>query len=146
MPGQWGVTPRQSVDSECERRGRGPVVAGCILLLTGHAREVDDDLVRALGGPAADQVLDGAEGGKAGYWPRVWAARGLLHVWDIAATDALRAAATDPSWRVREMVAKVVAKHRVDALLDAVVAMRTDSVPRVQRAAERAVISLTQAG
>jgi len=44
----WGMTPRQSVEQECGRRGRSSVVQGCVDLL--NAESVDDDLVLALGG------------------------------------------------------------------------------------------------
>ena len=78
MPAIWRLTPRQSVAAECERRGKAAVVAGCIDLLQGR-QGTDDALLIALAGPAAQAVLDGSAGGKEGYWPRVWAARGLLH-------------------------------------------------------------------
>ena len=107
---------------------------------------MDDALVMVLGGDGAVQVLAGREGGPGGYWPRVWAARGLLHAWDDSATDVLIAAARDDAWRVREMVAKVVARHRVEAAFDAVAALRQDQVPRVRAAAERAVLILTAHG
>jgi hypothetical protein len=71
---------------------------------------VDDDLVLTLGGEPAGYVLSGGEGGKEGYWPRVWGARGLLHAWDDAATDAIIHATTDEAWRVREIAAKVIAR------------------------------------
>jgi hypothetical protein len=54
--------------------GKPAVISGCIALLQGH-HDVDDVLVLALR-PAALYVLDGHAGGKEGYWPRVWAARG----------------------------------------------------------------------
>jgi hypothetical protein len=107
-------------------------------------RSDDDELVLALGGEHARYVLDGAEGGRDGLWPRVWAARGLLHVWDDLATEALIRSAGDEAWRVREMVAKVVARHHIDPALEAVLALRDDSVPRVRAAAERAVQRLTE--
>lgn len=141
MPSYWGVTPRQSIEAECTRRGKDAVVRGCIALLRGQA--VDDGLVLALGGPAAQGVLDGRAGGRSGYWPRVWAARGLLHAWDDAASDAVTEAAADQSWRVREMAAKVVARHRVDDALDVVLDLRDDPVPRVRAAARRALQQLT---
>jgi hypothetical protein len=37
------MSPRQSVESECGRRGRAAVVAGCIDVLDG--RGVDEELV-----------------------------------------------------------------------------------------------------
>jgi HEAT repeat protein len=80
------------------------------------------------------------------YWRRVWGARGLLHAWDGRAESAVVEAMTDEHWRVREMAAKVVARHKVGAALDAVAALRGDPVPRVRAAAERAVIMLTAAG
>jgi HEAT repeat protein len=143
MPSNWGVTPRASIDAECRRRGRSELVAGCIDLLNG--RPADDRLVVALGGPAAEQVLAGKDGGKDGYWPRVWAARGLLHAWAPEATGAIVHATGDESWRVREMAAKVVARHRVGNALDAVAGLRDDPVPRVRAAAERALAILTDA-
>jgi hypothetical protein len=135
----WGP-PKRSVEAECARRGRSQVVAGCIELLGG--RPVDDELLIALGGPTARAVLSGRAGGRTGHWPRVWAARGLLHVWDERATRAIVRAATDDSWRVREKVAQIVAAHRVDAVLHEVVRLRHDPIPRVRVAAERALRNL----
>jgi hypothetical protein len=67
---------------------------------------VDEALVLALGGPPAQDVLAGHADGKAGYWPRVWAARDLLHAWDDRAAAAIIQATADDAWRVREMAAK----------------------------------------
>jgi hypothetical protein len=136
------LTPRQSIAAECERRGRAAVVAGCIDLLQGR-QDTDDALLIALAGPAAEAVLDGSAGGKEGYWPRVWAARGLLHAWDDRATAVIIQATADDAWRVREMAAKVIARHRVADAFPIVSQLRTDSVPRVRAAAERAVVLLT---
>lgn len=137
---RWGISPRQSIEVMCARRGRQEVITGCVDLLEGRA--VDDDFILALGGPHAQRVLDGYEGGRDGYWPRVWAARGLLHVFDPVATGAVIRAGTDDAWRVREMVAKVVAAHRVDDAVQAVAALLNDPVARVRRAAERAMTRL----
>jgi hypothetical protein len=60
VPRNWGMTPRRSVEGECVRRGRDQVVAGCITLLIGRDGDVDDGLIVALGGPAAEQVLAAA--------------------------------------------------------------------------------------
>ncbi len=136
------MTPRQSIAAECQRRGKAAVVSGCIDLLQG-CPGVDDALLLALAGPAAEGVLDGQAGGKAGYWPRVWAARGLLHAWDDRASAAIIQATTDDAWRVREMAAKVIARHRVGNAFTAVAELRSDPVQRVRAAAERAVVLLT---
>ncbi len=120
------------------------MVAGCVGILTG--RTADEWLLQVLGGPAASQVLAGVEGGTTGYWPRVWAARGLLYAWNETAVAAVVAATSDEAWRVREMAAQVTARHRIDAGLDAVVRLRDDPVPRVRAAAERAIVVLTVAG
>jgi hypothetical protein len=141
MTGSGWTTPRQGIEAECRRRGKPAVVSGCIDLLEG--REVDDGLVLALGGPPAEYVLTGREGGKEGYWPRVWAARGLLHAWDDRATAAIVRATTDDAWRVREMAAKVIARHQVGEARQAAAGLRDDDVPRVRLAAERAVAALT---
>jgi len=138
------MTPRESVTAECRRRGLDAVVGGCVGLLDGTG--ADDALIMALGGRAAPYVLSGTEGGAGGYWPRVWAARGLLYAWADSAAPAIIRATTDEAWRVREMAAKVIARHHVADALAAVVALRDDPVPRVSAAAERAVMRLTAAG
>ena len=142
MPAIWRLTPRHSIAAECERRGRAAVVAGCIDLLQGR-QDTDDALLIALAGPAAEAVLDGSAGGKAGYWPRVWATRGLLHAWDDRATAVIIKATADDAWRVREMSAKVIARHHIGDALPAVSQLRNDPVPRVRAAADRAVVRLT---
>jgi hypothetical protein len=146
------LTPRQRIAAECASGGRAALIAGCVALLDGRPDDVDDRLITVLGGQAAGHVLDGGEGGRSGYWPRVWAARGLLHAWgDRAnqaaeaepATEAIIGALGDHAWRVRELAATVIAAHRIGRALDAVAALRDDPVPRVRVAAERAVILLT---
>ena len=111
--------------------------------LRSEDREVDDGLILALGGAPADYVVSGHAGGKDGYWPRVWAARGLLHAWDDRATATIIQAAADDAWRVREMAAKVVARHRIDDALSAMAGLQEDPVLRVRSAAGRALAALT---
>jgi len=79
----WGLTPRQSIELECARRGTAEVVAGCVGLL--GRRDADDALIFAIGGPGARPVLDGGQQ----YWLRVWAARALLYAWDDVARGAV---------------------------------------------------------
>lgn len=133
-------TPQERVNAECRRRGADVFVSRCVEVLNG--RDVDDAFLHVLGGPHAAQVLSGAEGGRHGYWPRVWATRGLLYAWDASATDVLIAATDDAAWRVREMTAKVIARHRVGEALNAAAALQHDPVARVRAAAERAVRTL----
>jgi hypothetical protein len=138
--------PRQRIAAELARHGPGPLITACVVLLQGRPAEVSDELITVLGGEAARTVLDGQAGGRTGYWPRVWAARGLLHAWDPAAAEVIVAASRDEAWRVREMAAKVVARHQVGAAFDAVAALRDDPVDRVRAAAARAVAVLVAAG
>lgn len=138
----WGP-PRLSIAAECARRGQEEFVTGCVRLLDGHDVD-DDDLVAALGGPPAQRLLHDDDGGQT-YWLRVWAARGLLWQWHDEATETIRRALADPAWRVREMAAKVVARHLVGAAFDEVVDLREDPVPRVRSAADRAVARLGRA-
>ncbi len=140
----WELTPKQSIELECARRGRAQVVAGCARLLRGE--DVEDDLMIALGGPHAQGILDAGSPEVHRYWLRVWGARGLLHVYGDEAEDSVIAALADEHWRVREMAAKVVARHQVGAALTAVAELRGDSVARVRAAAGRATIVLTAAG
>jgi HEAT repeat protein len=138
----WGVTPGDSVAAECDRRGRQAVVDGCVRLIGGDY--TDHALILTLGGPGAAKLLDGRPHQDV-YWFRVWGVRGLLWVWDDSAVPAVTAALGDESWRVREMAAKVVARHVVGDALPAVAELRDDPVVRVRAAAERAVAVLSQA-
>ena len=139
----WERTPQQSVQIECSRRGTAQVVAGCVALL--QRQEVDDVFLLALGGPGGHRVLDDGPEQRNQYWRRVWGARGLLYAWTDEAEGAVVAALADEHWRVREMAARVVARRRIGAALDAVAVLQTDPVPRVRAAAERATVLLTAA-
>jgi hypothetical protein len=114
--------------------GERAVVTRCVALLEG--RSVEDDFVFVVGGEMDHLVLSRED---LAYWLRVWGARGLLYAWDPVALPVLVGAVTDESWRVREMVAKVVAKRRLDDAAGAIATLRGDEVPRVRSAAERAL-------
>jgi len=66
------MTPKWSIESECERRGRDNVIHDCIAILNGRAWKTTSTSNR---GPSAENVLEGRDGGIDVYWPRVWAAR-----------------------------------------------------------------------
>ena len=134
------TTPLQRITAESKRRGRVEFVAGCITILNGS--NIDGDLVMVLGGEHARYVLAGAEGGVDGYWPRVWAARGLLYCYEPVAAEAISSALRDKSWRVREMSLKVIARHAVDELMEDVLPLRNDPIERVRVAAERVLRKL----
>jgi hypothetical protein len=134
-------TPRARIAAATSRHGEAAVVEACVAMLRGS--EVDDELVVALGGRHGVLFL---AGDVAAYWEQVWGARGLLYVWDDAAIPALLGVVTDPSWRVREMVAKVVAKRQLDDAASAVARLRGDAVPRVRAAAERALRAISPHG
>jgi len=136
-------TPQRRIEAECDRRGHAEVVATCGQLIRGEG--VDPSLLRSLVGPGAEKFLDGEEHTDT-YWLRVWGARGLLWAWDGSEVDALAATLTDEAWRVREMGAKVVARHLVVDLLVQVSQLSSDPVPRVRVAANRAVAGITEAG
>lgn len=118
------------------------MVAGCVALLAGDPADVP--LIEVLGGPGARWAL--VDPDDRGHWFRIWAARGLLWSYTDAAGPAVVAGLRDEQWRVREMCAKVVARHLVGAAFAAVLTLRDDPVPRVRAAAERAVARLTAAG
>ena len=138
---KWGTTPRKSIGAECERQGKGAVVAGCRALLAG--READPRLILALGGRPARWAAGFDEPAGPAYWLRVWGARGLLWVWDDEATPSILAALKDDAWRVREMATRVVIRHRVHDALPLVKRLQTDPNARVRKQAERAVSQLS---
>jgi HEAT repeat protein len=134
--------PRHRVAQACADRGADAVVEGCLALLAGG--DVDEELIGVLGGPAGPLYLDAPPEQR--YWLRVWGARGLLWApWQPRAADAVAAALGDEAWRVREMAAKVIARHRVGPAFDAVTEVLHDPVPRVRVAAARALRLLTAA-
>lgn len=71
------------------------------------------------------------------HWVRTWGARGLLHVWDDAATDAVVAGLGDEHWRPAEMCLKVACRHQVGGSADGAVALATHELPRVRSQAMR---------
>jgi hypothetical protein len=79
------------------------------------------------------------------YWPRVWGARGLLHVYRPLAEPAVVAGLCDEHWRVREMCAKVARAHEVGAAAAELCARCADEVPRVRAAAVRALAVVGEA-
>lgn len=132
----WAGTPRRSVQALSDSIGSAAVVASCTDLLAG--KRVEGSVIYALGGPPARWAVDGGAAGP-DYWLRVWALRGLLWLWDDSATPALVAALSDDAWRVREMAARVSARHAVDEALPCLLPLLDDPVARVRRAAERAI-------
>ena len=115
------------------------MVARCIDLLAGRA--VDDELVFAIGGPAARSILDGGQQ----YWLRVWALRAMLYAWDDSARPSVCTGLSDEAWRVREMAAKVAARRLVGEALGDLAELTGDPVARVRAAAARAVMIITGA-
>ncbi|MCA2218376.1 HEAT repeat domain-containing protein [Jidongwangia harbinensis] len=115
----------------------------CIGLLAGRVPPdaPDEPALTWLGGRHAEQLLAtrGADLGDQAYWPRVWAARGLLHEWAPAAAPVVVAALDDPAWRVREMAAKVVRRFELGEAGDRLALLVADDVPRVRAAAARAI-------
>jgi HEAT repeat protein len=79
------------------------------------------------------------------YWPRVWAARGLLHVYLPDASPAVVNGLDDDAWRVREMCAKVARAQEIGAAADALHRRTSDEVPRVRVAALRALARVGEA-
>src|SRR4051794_37049694 len=137
------MTPRQSIERECARRGRAEVVAGCRALVRGE--QVEPGLLLVLGGPAARKFLDG-EVHDDTYWLRVWGARGLLWAWGDTATPEVLLALADDAWRVREMGLKVIARHLVGELVEEVAAARDDPRGRGRKTADPALTRPTPAG
>jgi len=136
-------TPRERVRAECARVGAQSFARGCAAVLAGDLS--DGRLIDLLAGDAMPALRVDPERDDV-HWFRVWAVRGLMWGWHDEATAALLSALDDDAWRVRELAAKVVARHGVDAALDTVAALRDDPVVRVRAAADRAVRALAGSG
>ena len=135
-------SPRLRVGAACERFGPAAVVSQCEVLLAGDGGRTE--FVLLLGGEPARQLVAAGVPESQAYWLRVWAARGLLWA-GPGSPDVLRNALGDDSWRVREMVCKVAARHLLDELFDDLGDLDADPVPRVRQAARRALTRISQA-
>ena len=70
----------------------------------------------------------------------------MLWAWDDRATPVVKKALDDPAWRVREMAAKVAAKHQLGDLLGPLERVRdNDPNHRVAAAADRAIARIVAA-
>jgi hypothetical protein len=122
------------------RLGVPRFVAVCTDLLAGAEREEYVEELRSLTGhdwQPGDGVLD--RDAWHDHWVRTWGARGLLHVWDDSATDAIVRGLADEHWRPAEMCLKVTARHDVAGTGDAAAALAGHELPRVRAQAMRAL-------
>lgn len=122
------------------RLGVPAFVGVCVDLLEGAPREEHVDELRLLTGhdwQPGDGVLD--PGVWPDHWVRTWGARGLLHVWDDAATDAVVTGLGDEHWRPAEMCLKVAARHEVAGAGGGAAALATHELARVRVQAMRAL-------
>jgi hypothetical protein len=136
------MTPRESIEAACQQLGEKNVVDSCVRII--NDRDMDGEFGYVLSGPNSRAVLDGAEGGVSGRWPRTWALRAFLYAWDSSAEPAVLICLSDDSWRVREMAAKVVGRRHIGDGLDQIAALQNDDVPRVRAAAQRAIKMLVE--
>jgi hypothetical protein len=122
------------------RLGLARFVAVCTDLMGGAEREEYVEELRGLTGHdwrPGDDVLDRDRWPD--HWLRTWGARGLLHVWDDSATDAVVAGLADAQWRPAEMCLKVAARHEVAGTGDGAAALAGHDLPRVRVQAMRAL-------
>ena len=122
------------------RLGRARFTEVCVDLMSGAPREAYLEELPWLTGHSwavGDSVHDRATWPD--YWLRTWGARGLLHAWDDAATEAVVAGLGDEHWRPAEMCAKVAARHDVAGTGDGVAALAGHDLPRVRAVAVRAL-------
>ena len=136
--------PVERVESLVALVGADAVVDWCTGLLRGG--DWTDPALPALdwiGGRSSASMVDKALA--LDYWPRVWAARALLHAYRPQAEPAVVRGLSDESWRVREMCAKVVRAHEVGSAADDLGLRCADEVPRVRAAAVRALAVVGEA-
>ena len=119
--------------------GTRATVEVCIDLLRGADRREHADALRYLAGrsfgggdvPDPDSWKD--------FWLRTWGARGLLHLWDDTATQAVVDGLDDDEWRPAEMCLKVAARHEVGGAGDGAAQLTMHELPRVRAQALRAL-------
>lgn len=134
------VPVAQLIVAHSERVGVPAFVATCISLLGGGDRNDYVADLRCLTGHAWEQGsnLFSPESWP-DYWVRSWGARGLLHVWNDCATDAIIHGLSDEHWRPAEMCLKVAARHEVALAGDGAAKLASHELPRVRVQALRAL-------
>jgi hypothetical protein len=142
-------SPRERVRLLVARVGEEAVAGLCAALLNG-TDSYDDPrrpAITWLGGRHAAGLLrrGGFEERGQDYWPRVWAARGLLYAWHPSAESAVLAGLRDRgAWRVREMAAKVARQRGIAAAEPILSRLLDDPNARVRAAAEAALTESAQ--
>ena len=128
------------IEELADRLGVSAFTGVCVDLLMGAPREEHLDVLPWLTGHdwAAGSDLRDRDVWH-DYWLRTWGARGVLHVWDDAATGAVVAGLADEHWRPAEMCLKVTARHVVAGAGDGAAALADHELPRVRAAAARAL-------
>lgn len=123
-----------------DRIGRDAFLDVCLNLMKGADRNLYVQELRSLTGHAwapGDSVFDPQSWPD--YWVRTWGARGLLHVWDDRATDAVVHGLSDEHWRPAEMCLKIAARHDVAGTADGAAKLLNHPLPRVRTQALRAL-------
>lgn len=123
----------ERIAAAVDHYGEEVVSQNAIALL--RAKNAGKDFLLYAGGRHALGILDGAP---ALYWPELWGARALLHVWDDAAAPYVVVGLGNQAWRVREMCAKVVLLRELQ-VAPKLVRLTTDENPRVRAAALHAL-------
>lgn len=138
-----GATPQDRALAAARSLGARELASWCAELLTGDLDLVGQDRhdPRWIAGRAWTAWGDPATWHSRGldHWPRTWAARTLLHAWDPVAASAVVQGLGDEAWRVREMCAKIAARHELGAAAPECARLaQADEVPRVRVASLRA--------
>jgi HEAT repeat protein len=135
------MSPRERIEKASRVYGGESVALWCAELLSGQVSHDAEDRpsITWLGGAHAEALLRYEQLGVHEYWPRVWAARGLLYAWSPRAVPAVISALEDSAWRVREMALKVIRRREIGEAADAAASLAGDEVTRVRVAALRAL-------
>lgn len=134
------ASPNHRIATAVGRYGEEEVAARSAALLRGES--AGEEFLLYVGGRHAQGILDGAP---ALYWPEVWGARTLTHVWHDSAAPAVEEGLSNRAWRVREMCAKVAATRKL-AVAGKLEPLLGDEVARVRGAAVRALGEVGEPG
>ena len=142
-------SPAIGTMSLVERLGKRDTLDVLVTLLAGEASGPDlvwssyREVLLDIGNGHANRLMADTTGTRLSYWPRVWAARSLAYLGDMAAIESLVEALGDGHWRVRMTAIQTLGRLGAEGVSSELILGLADEHRRVR---EATVLALGRVG